>query len=229
MVHANRWRGDIHNKKGDNMFRRSWVSWLGIFLTIACAGSIGAEEQMPHGEEAPGLDPAALFSEFAGFAGSQDNAAALVQGLREGSEVVLTGPGQQSVSFASRAGPLGYANVALALSVAQTNLALYNILEPDVHEVAAALAGGEILVAGETLNLPGVLNLRAQGMSWGQVAAELGFSLGDAVSIWAAEDKQARMAIAAKWRQRDVEIVDRSIVFQGDPRTVRPSRQRMSR
>lgn len=184
---------------------------------------------MQQGEEF-GLDPAALFSEFAGFAGSQDNAAQLVQGLREGGEVVLSGPDQQAVRFSSRAGPLGYANIALALSVAQTNLALYNILEPDVYEVAAALAGGPILVSGERLNLPGVLNLRAQGLSWGQVAAELGFSLGDAVSIWAAEDKQARMAIAAKWRQRDVEIVDRSIVLERDPHMARPRRQeRLSR
>lgn len=196
---------------------------------ILCAGSIRAQEHMQQGEEF-GLDPAALFSEFAGFAGSQDNAAQLVQGLREGGEVVLSGPDQQAVRFSSRAGPLGYANIALALSVAQTNLALYNILEPDVYEVAAALAGGPILVSGERLNLPGVLNLRAQGLSWGQVAAELGFSLGDAVSIWAAEDKQARMAIAAKWRQRDVEIVDRSIVLERDPHMARPRRQeRLSR
>lgn len=207
------------------MYRRSWLSALGILMTLLCAGSIRAEERMQQGEEEAGFDPAALFTEFAGFAGSQENAAELVQGLREGGEIFLGGPDQQAVRFSSRAGPLGYANVALALSVAQTNLALYNILEPDVYEVAAALAGGEILVAGETLNLPGVLNLRAQGLPWRQVAAELGFSLGDAVSIWAAEDKQARMAIAAKWRQRHVEIVDHSIVLEREPHTTRPRRQ----
>jgi hypothetical protein len=170
------------------------------------------------------LNRAAVVREFTGFAGSQENAAALVEGLREGGEVVLADADQQAIRFVSRAGPLGYANVALALSVAQTNLALYGILEPQVSEVAAALGGGEILVSTEPMILPGVLNLRAQGLSWGQVAAELGFTLGDAVSIWAAQDPHARMAIAARWQHRDVEIVDRSIAADRKAAPQRPNR-----
>jgi hypothetical protein len=181
-----------------------------------------SEETSPSCELA--VDPGAVVEEFSGLAGSQENAFLLVDGLRQGNEVVLAGTDQQTVRFSSRAGPLGYANIALALSVAQTNLALYGIVEPDVNQVAAALAGGEIQVASEPLYLPGVLNLRAQGLSWGQVAAELGFSLGDAVSIWAAEDARARRAIAAQWQHRDVEIVDRSIAAERKSRVRRPQK-----
>jgi hypothetical protein len=128
------------------------------------------------------------------------------------------------VRFESPAGPLGYGNISIALSLAQTNLAIYGIFEPGARQIASALSGGEILIEGEILSLPGVLNMRAEGMQWSHIAEELGFSLGDAVRVSTARDAEARMQIAHPRRQPEVEIIERSIPVDRSKQPRRPER-----
>lgn len=207
---------------------RPWaiVAWVGLAIAV-WSGGMRADEDAPQLEEihAPAVDPAVVISDFAEFAGSLENATVLVEGLRSGGEVVMMERDDTVVSFTSLAGPLGYGNVSVALSLAQANLAIYGIFEPGAQQIASALAGGEILVGGEILILPGVLNMRAQGLQWSQIAEELGFTLADAMRISSARDAETRMQIATPRFRPDVEILDRSFPADRSRLPRRPERQ----
>jgi hypothetical protein len=207
---------------------RPWaiVAWVGLAIAVVPLG-VQAEDESAEGGElhAPAVDPAVVISDFADFAGSVDNATALVEGLRTGGEVVMLERDETVVRFTSPLGPLGYGNISVALSLAQTNLAIYGLFEPGAHQIACALAGGEVLIEGEVLNLPGVLNMRAQGMQWSHIAEELGFTLGDAMRISGARDIETRMQIAYPRFRHNVEILDRPLAPDRSQRPHRPDQR----
>ena len=130
-----------------------------------------------------------LTTEFTPFAGSDANAQALVNGLRNGSAVTLTetvagtngGPSTTTTTtFTPDTGKMGYGNVKIALSLAEASLAKAGITDPTAAEVAAALNGGKLVMTdGSTVDLKGVLAARAAGEGWGQIAKDMGFKLGD--------------------------------------------------
>jgi hypothetical protein len=75
---------------------------------------------------------------------------------------------------------MGYGNVDTALSLAQGTLATHGIQKPSPEQIEAALNGGTITTkTGETIALKGVLQQRASGMGWGQIAQVNGFKLGE--------------------------------------------------
>lgn len=132
-----------------------------------------------------------LTSSFSGFAGSEDNARSLVTGLRQGSEITLTAPGTggqaaESATFTPATRPMGYGNVRISLALAQEQLAQHGITQPTPEQLKAALAGGTIATgtgeAGTTAQLPGVLQMRADGMGWGRIANSMGVKLGHVMS-----------------------------------------------
>jgi hypothetical protein len=132
-----------------------------------------------------------LISSFSGFAGSDDNAHSLVTGLRQGSEITLTEPGTggqagETATFTPPTRPMGYGNVRISLALAREQLAQNGITQPTPEQLKAALAGGTIATgtgeAGTTTQLPGVLQMRADGMGWGQIANSMGVKLGHVIS-----------------------------------------------
>ncbi len=130
-----------------------------------------------------------LAGEFATLAGSDANAQALVVGLRDGSSITLTetvdgsnGAAETTTTstFTPDTGKLGYGNVKVALSLAEASLAKAGITYPTAAELQAALNGGTLVLAdGTSVDLKGVLALRASGKGWGQIANSMGFKLGD--------------------------------------------------
>ena len=127
-----------------------------------------------------------LGTEFTSFAGSDTNSQALVTGLRNGSSITLidTTTGTTSTSttttFTPATGKMGYGNVKIALSLAEASLAQAGITDPTAAELEAALNGGTLVLAdGTSIDLKGVLALRAAGEGWGQIANSMGFKLGD--------------------------------------------------
>ena len=105
---------------------------------------------------------------FAQLAGSQDNALALVHALREGVEVRLF-----TTVIEPPTGRMAWHDVKMALMLARDALQRYGILHPIGEQLRAALTGGEIQgLDGQLVTLRGVLNMRAEGMHWGRVAAE---------------------------------------------------------
>jgi hypothetical protein len=130
---------------------------------------------------------ARIGSDFSAFAGSQANAEALVTGLRNGTAITLTSTDAKGVTttttFTPPTGKMGYGNVYISLALAKQQLAGLGIIEPSAQQLQAALMGGTVTGAnGQTTTLAGVLQLRAQGMGWGQIAQSYGFKLGPVIS-----------------------------------------------
>lgn len=128
-----------------------------------------------------------ISSDFSAFAGSSDNADALVTGLRNGSPITLTSIDSKgtttSTTFTPPTGKMGYGNVYTSLALAKQQLAAAGITDPSATQIEAALMGGTVTGSnGQTATLTGVLELRAQGMGWGEIAQQYGYKLGPVVS-----------------------------------------------
>ena len=120
-----------------------------------------------------------LVERYSGLAGSKENATSLVNGLRDGTEVKLASK-QGSETFTPGTGKMGYGNVDHALALAEASLRQNGITNPTPAQLEAALMGGQITTAsGKTVELLGVLSMRASGMGWGQIANSMGFKLGE--------------------------------------------------
>jgi hypothetical protein len=124
-------------------------------------------------------------SDFAAFAGSQENASALVTGLRNGTPITLDGGGTGTTTITPPTGRMGYGNVYISLALARQQLLSLGITHPTAGDIQVALTGGTVTSPGSTSSgttLTGVLNMRADGMGWGQIANALGFKLGPVIS-----------------------------------------------
>lgn len=122
---------------------------------------------------------ARLVEKYGRFAGSDENAQALIEGLRYDKAVQLSRNGTSS-SFALPTDKMGYGNVNIALALAKASLADAGIRHPTPEQIRAALIGGTVSNrSGADVRLTGVLTLRASGMGWGQIAHKLGFKLGE--------------------------------------------------
>ncbi len=121
-----------------------------------------------------------LTTEFSAWAGSPENSTALVEGLRTGTPITLIEPGpagtEVMTTFSPATKPMGYGNIRIALSLARAQLASQGITHPTTAELQGALVGTP---DGMT---QGVLQMRASGMGWGQIANSMGFKLGAVMS-----------------------------------------------
>lgn len=146
---------------------------LALALSLGCASSWAQSDSK-------------LTSEFSGWAGSTQNAQALVNGLRNDSSITLTSkptPGTGDTtgttsSFTPNTNKLGNGEVRIALSLAKAELAQMGITQPTPAQISAALNGGMISSPTGTVSTQGVLGMRASGMGWGEVAKSLGVKVG---------------------------------------------------
>ena len=142
-----------------------------VFLSLAPLAS--AEQD---------TDPAALriAAAFVKLAGSEDNILALVCALREGVPVHLVSPVDPGADFMPEivvieppTGKMPWNDVKLALMLARDALQSHNIVRPTLVQLHAVLLGGDITTPANTIvTLPGVLQMRADGIHWGRIAAE---------------------------------------------------------
>jgi len=133
-----------------------------------------------------------IASNFTDLAGSEENALALVNALRKGTDATLvtttpgTGgaPGTTTEStIAVPTKPMGWGNVKHALALAQDQLARAGITNPTAAQLQTALNGGTLTVTNAdgtttTTTVKGILTMRADGMGWGNIAKEGGTKLG---------------------------------------------------
>jgi hypothetical protein len=157
-------------------------------LLIALAGAVcspAVADPVPATAATPSGKLAASFSDFAG---SPENSASLVNGLRTGAPITLTdpavagGPPPNSTTFTSPTKPMGYGNVRIALSLAQAQLASEGITNPTAAELQGALIGRTYVGPEGTTTTDGVLQMRASGMGWGKIANTMGYKLGPVMS-----------------------------------------------
>jgi hypothetical protein len=128
-----------------------------------------------------------LADKYTSLAGSESNARSLVTGLRDGTDVKLTS-GSATTTIDPPTGKMGYGNVNIALALAEASLKEQGIAKPTPDQLKAALNGGTITDAsGKTVQISGVLQMRASGKGWGEIAHALGFKLGDVMRSAKAE------------------------------------------
>jgi hypothetical protein len=141
---------------------------------------------------------------FSTLAGSEENALALVNALRTGQTVELSyaPTGTETAPTISTIDPptghMGWGNVKISLALAQDQLARLGITNPTPDQLQAALNGGDVIVTNAdgtttTTTLRGVLQMRADGMGWGNIAKAGGTKLGPVVS----QLKMANTKVAA--------------------------------
>ena len=119
-----------------------------------------------------------LVQKYTDLAGSEKNSRALVDGLRDSKKITLT-DGKTTTTIDPPTQKMGYGNVNLALGMAEKSLADAGITNPTTEQLRTALMGGEIKTRTGTVKLEGVLQMRADGMGWGQIANKLGFKVGE--------------------------------------------------
>lgn len=134
-----------------------------------------------------------LVESFTGLAGSRDNATSLITGLRTGGSITLVDSPSQTdpatsgstatstgITFSPETKPMGYGNIRIALSLARTQLASQGITNPTAEQLQGALMGTPGGSTGTATQ--GVLQMRAAGMGWGQIANSMGVKLGTVMS-----------------------------------------------
>ena len=121
-----------------------------------------------------------------------------MSGLRNGSEIALTQKGEPSATFTPATRPMGYGNVSTSLSLAKYQLAQQGITNPTPEQLQTALNGGTITYNGKTVDYQGVLQMRADGLGWGQIAQQLGTKLGPVVSGMKAQNTHIATLPAVK-------------------------------
>jgi hypothetical protein len=131
-------------------------------------------------KSAGGEETERLVQNFTLLAGSESNAKTLISGLRDGKDFKLSG-----TTFDPPIKKMGYGEIDIALSLAEAELKQQGITNPTAAQLQAALIGDSAH--------PGILQLRAAGKGWGQIASSLGFKLGDVVR---SEKSQGRDALA---------------------------------
>jgi hypothetical protein len=139
-----------------------------------------------------------LSAEFAEFLGGEDRAEDVVEGLRTGNEFKLdeTTDSQNDMTSSATApdaglppmggeaagsstidpptGKMGYGNVRITLRLAEAQLNKLGISQPTNDELSAMLVGGEI----DGVPVEGILNERAAGAGWGEIAKKYDFKVG---------------------------------------------------
>jgi hypothetical protein len=119
-------------------------------------------------------------SGFVDLAGSDDNILALVYALREGVAARLTFPADSESSAVPEmtlvdppTGKMSWNDVKMALMLARDALHRYGISHPTGEQLHAVLIGGDAASPnGKPVAFRGVLQMRADGLNWGQVAAD---------------------------------------------------------
>ena len=79
-------------------------------------------------------------------------------------------------------GKMGFGNVKLSLALAQQSLSQQGITQPTSQQLYTALAGGEMVPGDSTTMTTGILQMRADGMGWGQIAQKYDVKLGQLMS-----------------------------------------------
>ncbi|HEX9673144.1 MAG TPA: hypothetical protein VGA12_06880 [Burkholderiales bacterium] len=145
-----------------------------------------------------------LVGEFSALAGSEANAHSLVTGLRQATEITLTAPGAggrpgTATRLVPPTRPMDYGNVRVTLVLAREQLAQLGVNQPTPGQIKAVLAGGGIASrtngrAASPFLHPGLLQMRAGGMSWTKIAGTMGITLAQAKQ---ARARQASTAASA--------------------------------
>ncbi len=135
-----------------------------------------------------------ISSDFYPFLG--ENAPAVVTGLRNGTEINLTtttpattpgaAPTVNTTTIQPLNGKMGFGNVYISLALAKQQLYQMGITQPTPEQLHAVLMGGTVTngsgLTATSTDVQGILQMRSEGMGWGEIAQKLGYKLGPVMS-----------------------------------------------
>ena len=128
-------------------------------LVVVILGAPFALGQSDRGEDG---NASRIAAHFARLAGSEENALALVNALRNGQRVMLVweaGGAKMPVTttFELPTGRMDWDNVMISLALARDSLARAGIAYPSAEELEAALLGGDVNTLKGTIRFTGAL------------------------------------------------------------------------
>jgi hypothetical protein len=141
-----------------------------------------------------------LVERYTELAGSTDNSKSLVNGLRDGTTITLTS-GNTVTKIDPPTQKMDFGNVDNALALTQASLEKQGITNATPEQLKTALVD--------------VLNMRAAGEGWGEIARSLGLNLGEVKS---AANRPERV------QQARVERPERAERAEKPERPMRPER-----
>ena len=114
------------------------------------------------------------------------NSQQVVNDLRNGQWTTTTTDATTKVTTTSTealpTGKMGYGNVRISLALAQESLRQQGIMQPTSQELHTALVGGEMVPGDPNSTTSGILQMRADGMGWRQIAQKYNVKLGQLMS-----------------------------------------------
>jgi hypothetical protein len=132
-----------------------------------------------------------LVNKYAILAGSDANAKSLVDGLRDGKQITLSSGGS-TTTFTPATSKMGNGNVNIALALTDASLKQKGITNPTPDQLNSALND--------------VLQQRASGKGWGEIANSMGVKLGDVMRA----ERADRVAQDRRGRDERAERQDRN-------------------
>lgn len=161
------------------MKRTNFLFWIFILIIIVPAAPKPVTAQTYSGDSAVANG---ISNDFDYFLANVDSRK-VVTDLRNGQWTTTTttagSPTPTTTTEALPTGKMGWGNVKISLALAQHSLSQQGIYQPTQQELYTALMGGEMVSGNPETMANGVLQMRADGMGWGEIAQKYDVKLGE--------------------------------------------------
>jgi hypothetical protein len=155
---------------------------IAVSLLIVAAAPAPNFAQTSSGSSTPATNISNDYSYFLKNVDSKQ----VVSDLRNGQwTTTTTDPKTNATTTTTEAlptGKMGFGNVKISLALAQESLRQQNILQPTSEQLRTALVGGQMVQGDPNTTTTGILQMRAEGMGWGQIAQKYNVKLGQLMS-----------------------------------------------
>src|SRR5918994_3917150 len=155
---------------------------IAVSLLIVAAAPAPNFAQTSSGSSTPATNISNDYSYFLKNVNSQQ----VVNDLRNGQwTTTTTDPVTNTSTTTTEAlptGKMGFGNVKISLGLAQESLRQQGITQPTSEQLHTSLVGGQMVPGDSTTTTNGILQMRAEGMGWGQIAQKYDVKLGQLMS-----------------------------------------------
>ena len=155
---------------------------IAVSLLIVAAAPAPNFAQTSSGSRTPATNISNEYSYFLKNVDSQQ----VVNDLRNGQWTTTTTDPQTNVTTTTTealpTGKMGFGNVKISLALAQESLRQQGIMQPTSEQLHTSLMGGQMVPGDSTTTTNGILQMRAEGMGWGQIAQKYDVKLGQLMS-----------------------------------------------
>ena len=155
---------------------------IAVSLLIVAATPAPNFAQTSSGSSTPATN---ISNEYSYFLKNVDSKQ-VVNDLRSGQWTTTTTDPQTNVTTTSTealpTGKMGFGNAKISLALAQESLRQQGIMQPTSEQLHTSLMGGQMVPGDSTTTTNGILQMRAEGMGWGQIAQKYDVKLGQIMS-----------------------------------------------